>query len=138
MTHEWAIVPATGRPKRRPASRFDVAPNPARHAARAASIAASAPCARRPPNSMTARPSAASTTRAALLAIMVWKRTVDRSAVSTSWASASGAVTRISGSPANTGIPSSIAQTSPVKRTRGRYSSKNPGPAPASAGTERR
>ena len=138
MTHEWAIVPDTGRPKRQPASRFEVAPNPARQAARAASIAASAPWARRPPNSMSARPSAASTTRAALLAIMVWKRTVDSSAVSTSWASASGAATRTSGSPAKTGTPSSMASTSPVKRTRGRYSSKKPGPAPARAGTERR
>ena len=114
------MVPATGSPKRRPASRFDVAWKPARHAARAASIAASAPWARRPPNSITARPPAASTTRAALLAIMVWNRTVDSSAVSTSWASASGAVTRTSGSPAKTGTPSSTAQTSPVNRSRER------------------
>ena len=56
ITHECAIVPLTGMPNRRPASRFDVETQPATKAARAAYSAASSPCARRLPNSMHRAP----------------------------------------------------------------------------------
>jgi hypothetical protein len=54
--------------------------------------------------------------RCALLAIDVWKLTIARTAVSSSCASASGAVTRTIGSFGKNGVPSRIAQTSPVNR----------------------
>ena len=107
-------------------------------AARAASTPASMPCARRAPNSTIWRPAAAPTIRAARLATDVWKATIARSAVSTSCASGSGAVTRSSGAGGNTGTPSSTAHTSPLKPTRGRYWSKNSRRTPCSAGSVRR
>ena len=74
---------------------------------------ASGPWARRRPNSITVPPSAACTTRLALVAISVWWLMMFSSAVSTSCASKMGAVTRISGSPGNTMVPSGTAYTSP-------------------------
>ena len=65
------MVPDKGMPNRRPASTNEVASQPARYAARAAYNAASRPCARRAPNSMTVRPEAARTMRIALLATVV-------------------------------------------------------------------
>ena len=55
------------------------------------------------------------------------------SQVSTSWASTSGAVTRTSGSPANTTSPSGTAHTSPVNRRSARRS-RNAGGNSAQAG----
>ena len=69
-------------------------------------------------------PPAASATRAALVAIMVWKLTWLSSRVSTSWPSIRGAVTRSSGSLAKARVPSGIASTSPVKRRVDRRSRK--------------
>ena len=103
-------------PKLRPACTFDVPRQPPMYAARAASTPDSIPCARRVPNSITGRPAAASTTRAAFDAIIVWKLIVASSAVSTICASAIGAVTRRSGSPGKQSVPSGIARTSPEKR----------------------
>lgn len=60
---------------------------------------------------------AASRQRAALLAIVVWNVTMLSTPVSTSCASAIGAVTSSSGSSANTTRPSGTAHTSPVKRS---------------------
>ena len=108
-TQECAIVPDSGMPNRCPASTNDVALQPAMWAARAASSAASSPCARRAPNSITGFPAAACTDRTPLLAIDVWKLTMARSAVSTSCAWASGAVTRRTGSFGKNGVPSAIA-----------------------------
>ena len=70
-TQEWACVPRTGIPNRRPASTFEVALQPPRYAARDAVSPPSGPCARRRPNSMTVAPPAASTTCAALVAASV-------------------------------------------------------------------
>ncbi len=109
-------MPDTGTSKRYPVSTHEVPTQPPRHAARAARTAASTPWARRAPNSTTARPLAASTTRRAFVAIIVWNNSVDSNAVSTIWASGNEAVTRISGSPAKTGVPSGMAQTSPRNR----------------------
>ena len=69
---------------------------------------------------MAGRPAAAAATRTALDAIDVWNPTMASTAVSTSWASASGAVIERIGSLAKTGVPSSIAQTSPVNLNRAR------------------
>ena len=120
MTQECAIVPASGRPKARPASTSDVPLQPPMNAARPASAPASAPWARRAPSSNTGRPAAARTTRDARLATDVWNNTVDSSAVSTICPSMRGAVTRSSGSFGKTGSPSATAQTSPLKRNPGR------------------
>ena len=60
----WAAVPIVGTPQRRPASRFEVAPNPAMKAARAAATAECSPV-RRDPISARGRPPAAETIRAA-------------------------------------------------------------------------
>jgi hypothetical protein len=62
--NECAAVPIVGTPQVRPASRFDVAANPAMYAARAAAIADRSPV-RRDPISASGRPSAAETIRAA-------------------------------------------------------------------------
>ena len=58
-----------------PAATVAVATQPPMYAARAASSPASGPCARRKPKSTTGRPAAASTIRAALVAISVSKLT---------------------------------------------------------------
>ena len=95
---------------------------PAIAAARAAFIAASTPWSRRAEKSITrfpaptSPPPAASTTRAALVAIVVWKLIWLSSSVSSSCASTRGPVTRTNGSPANTTVPSGIAAISPLKR----------------------
>jgi len=120
MTHECAIVPASGKPYTSPASTSEVPLQPPTNAARPARTPASAPCARRAPNSYTGRPAAARTIRDARLATDVWNNTMDSSAVSTSCASMRGAVTRSNGSSGKTGSPSAIAQTSPVNRNPGR------------------
>ena len=63
-----AAVPIVGTPQRRPASRFEVAPKPAIHAARADETAACS-CVRRDPISASGRVPAADTMRAAAVAI---------------------------------------------------------------------
>ena len=88
----------------------------AEDAARAASSPACGPCARREPKSKTARPPPPIMARAAFEATSVCTVSVVIKNVSTSWAWASGAVTRSSGSPANTAVPSGTAHTSPAKR----------------------
>jgi hypothetical protein len=103
------MVPDRGIPKRRPASTVAVASKPARYAARAARSAASAPCARRMPKSTSRRPPAASTQRAALLATRMGSCSRLISRLSTSCASAMGAVTRRTGSSAKNGVPSGSA-----------------------------
>ena len=110
------MVPLSGMPKRRPAATSEVPAAPQIHAARAAAIAASTPWTRRAEKSTNARSRQASATRAALDASIVWLATRLSSQVSTTWASTSGAVTRTSGSPANTTSPSGTAHTSPVNR----------------------
>ena len=71
---------------------------------------------RRAPKSSTLRPSAASTTRRALLASTVCRWIWFMTSVSTSWASGSGAVTSRMGSSPNIGVPSATARTDPVNR----------------------
>jgi hypothetical protein len=83
-----------------------VAVKPAMAEARAIASPASMPWVRRKEKSTSWAPRAASTQRAALLAIPVWNVTWFSSTVSASCASAMGAVTSISGSPANTAVPS--------------------------------
>ncbi len=65
-------MPAARRPKRRAASTLLVATNPTIEDTRATFTAASRPWVRRSEKSTTSRPSAASTHRAALDAIVVW------------------------------------------------------------------
>ena len=65
-------------------------------------------------------PPIASTIRAALVAIAVWKLIWFSSSVSSSWASIRGPVTRTSGSFSNTTVPSGIASTSPENRNAAR------------------
>ena len=77
------------------------------------------------------------TTRAAFVATLVWKVSSASRAVSTTCASGAGAVTRSSGSCPKTTSPSSTAHTSPVKRNRGRISSKKRTGADWIAGTVR-
>ena len=72
----------------------------------------SMPWARRRPKSITASPRAARQTRAALVAIRVWKLTMLSSAVSTSCAWRIGPRTRTSGSWGKTTVPSGTASTS--------------------------
>ena len=69
--HEWAWVPRTGMPNRRPARTFEVPAQPPRYADRDAVSPPSGPCARRSPNSMTGAPPAANTTCAAFVAASV-------------------------------------------------------------------
>ena len=70
--YECAIVPDGRSPYRRAASTLLVAANPTIAEQRATANAASSPCVRRSAKSTTSRPSAASTHRAALDAIVVW------------------------------------------------------------------
>ena len=63
---------------------------------------------------------AASTRRAALDAITVWKWIRFMIRVSTNCATGSGATTRMTGSSANTAVPSGIASTAPAKRNASR------------------
>ncbi len=70
--YECAIVPAGRSPYRRAASTLLVAANPTIAEQRATARAASSPCVLRSAKSTTSRPSAASTHRAALDAIVVW------------------------------------------------------------------
>ena len=65
------MVPLAGKSKRSAAATLDVAANPVRAAARATSIPASGPWARRSAKSTRARPAAASRQRAALVATVV-------------------------------------------------------------------
>ena len=111
MTHECACVPDTGMSNSLPASTFDVEAHPPTTAARLAHKPPPAPCARRRPNSATGA-CAARHTRAAFVAINVSKFTQFRSAVSMSWQSMMGPVTRTSGSCGNTTVPSSTASMS--------------------------
>ena len=86
------------------------------YAARAACRIASVPCARRPPNSTTGRPSAAITARAAFDAISVANEIWFSANVSTICASGSGPITCKSGAGGNTAVPSATARISPVNR----------------------
>ena len=70
-------------------------------------------CALRAPKSETARPLAARTMRDVFVAMRDWWLNCARIAVSTIWASMSGAVTVMMGSPGNITVPSSKAHTSP-------------------------
>ena len=108
-------MPTAGIPHRYDAATVAVPANPAIHAERAASSPASAPWARRKPKSTTWRPAAACTIRAALVATAVWNAVWFRSRLSAIWQTIRGPSTRISGSPANTTVPSGTASTSPVK-----------------------
>ena len=72
MTQLWAKVPATWMPSHFPASTLEVPLHPPMYAARLAENPPSSPGARRSPNSNTGSPWAASTTRAALVAIRLW------------------------------------------------------------------
>ena len=83
----WAAVPIVGTPQRRPASRFEVAANPAMYAAREAETAARS-CARREPISDTGRPAAACTIRAAAVATALSAFSTLRISVSSTTASA--------------------------------------------------
>jgi hypothetical protein len=107
-------------PKIFPASTLLVAAHPPMKDARVADIAPSIPCARRSPNSKTSSPLAASQTRAALVATKVAKFSMFSNAVSTICAWSSGPFTRTSGSLAKTAVPSGIASTSSVNRSRRR------------------
>ncbi len=100
---------------RRPASTSEVEAQPPTTAARLAHTPPS-PWARRSPNSATGRPLAARQTRAALVAMSVWKFTMFRSAVSMSWHCRMGPVTRTMGSWGNTMVPSGTASMSTVRR----------------------
>ncbi len=71
---------------------------------------------RRMPKSITGRPAAAATTRAALDASTLWRCTWFMTTVSTSCASGSEASISSSGSSGKTGVPSGIAHTEPRKR----------------------
>ena len=94
---------------------FDVDAAPPTIAARDAASAPSA-AARRIPNSSTGRPRAASTTRAALVAISVAKLSWLSSGVSSSWAAASGPSTTVIGVFGWTTRPSATAsRRSPAK-----------------------
>ena len=73
---------------------------------------------------MTALPCAAWMTRAAFVASIVCRPTAFITAVSTSCASMTGAVTSMTGSSAKTRSPSLIARTSPVNRREGSQSRK--------------
>jgi len=95
-----------------------VAANPTSDEQRATAMAASMRWVRRKAKSTSSAPPAARRQRAALEATAVWKVTWLSRAVSTSCASAIGAVASSSGSPANTTRPSGTAQTSPVNRSR--------------------
>ena len=110
------MVPAAGRPNSRAASTFDVATKPVRAEVLATAMAASTPWVRRNEKSTRSRPAAASTHRAALEASVVSSVMRLRRKVSASCASAMGAVTSRSGSPASTMRPSGTAHTSPVNR----------------------
>ena len=130
------MVPTAVNPYRIAAATLDVPPAPAMAAERAAFIAASTPWSRRGEKSIS-RPSGSgspdpieSTIRAALVATAVWKLSWFRSSVSSSWPSMRGAVTRTSGSPANTTVPSGIASTSPEKRNAGQVL-EEPAPNPS-------
>ncbi len=101
----------------RPANTFDVAATPPMYAARDAPSPPSSPCARRKPSSSTGAPFAAWHTRAALVAINVWKLTSVSSAVSTSCACRIDPRMRTIGSCANTTEPSGTASTVHVKRS---------------------
>jgi hypothetical protein len=96
---------------------LDVPAAPAMTAERATFIAASTPWSRRGEKSTkrSGRPQA-SRIRAALVAIAVWKLIWLSSSVSSSCPSIRRAVTRTSGSPANTTVPSGTASMSPPKR----------------------
>ena len=72
-------------------------------------MAPSAPWARREPNSSTVRPSAARTTRLALVAMRLWWLMASSRNVSISCAWMAGARTVSSGSLGNTGVPSGTA-----------------------------
>ncbi len=79
---------------------------------------------RRSAKSTSVRPSATSTQRAAFAAISDWKWTSLSTAVSTSCASSTGAVTSTTGSLGKNAVPSGRARTSPVKRSRSSRSRK--------------
>ena len=84
---------------------------------------------RRMPKSITERPAAAATTRAAFEASTLWRWTWFITRVSTSCASGSDASISISGSSGKTGVPSGIAHTEPRKRndsSQRRKSSRKP------------
>ena len=85
-----------GTPQSRPASRFEVAANPAMNAARAAATAACSPV-RREPISASGRPPAADTTRDAAAAIALSAFSTLRTRVSSTTASANAPSTVSSG-----------------------------------------
>src|SRR5467141_3734656 len=112
ITQECACVPRTGIPRSLPASTFEVAAQPPMYAARAALSAPSGPCALRNPNSRTGSPCAARQTRAALVAISVWKLIRLSSGDSRSMQGTIGPETRSSGSCGKTAVPSGTASMS--------------------------
>ena len=140
ITQEWACVPRTGMPRSLPASTSDVAAQPPMYAARAALTAPSIPWARRSPNSSTGSPCAAMQTRAAFVAISVWKLIRSRSGVSSSMQGTTGPDTRNSGSCGNTAVPSGTASTSTRKSSARRCSRKagSNSASPESARSSRR
>ena len=132
-------MPDTGRPKSLPASTLEVDAQPPTTAARLAHTPPAAPCARRRPNSATGD-WAARHTRAAFVAMSVWKFTQFKSAVSMSWQSAMGPVTRTMGSCGNTTVPSGTASTSTESRNVrkcSRNAGLNKGPPPGASREER-
>ena len=140
MTHEWACVPDTGRSNILPASTFEVDAQPPTMLARDAHRPPPAPWARRRPNSATGAPCAARHTRAALVAMSVWKFTQLRSAASSSWHCIIGPLTRTRGSFGNTTCPSGTASISTVSlksRSHSRKSAANNAPPPGAGIFER-
>ena len=103
------MVPPAGTPYSWSEMVQAVPPQPPIYAARAPMMAASAPWARREPNSSTVRPRAARTMRLALVAMRLWWLMVSRVKVSISCASMAGARTTTRGSLGNTGVPSGTA-----------------------------
>ena len=133
--NEWAIVPSAGIPSSAAAITLLVPKKPAMYEARAIFSAASCPCVRRAEKSITPRPSAASTTRAAFVASMDSRFTWFSMNVSASWHSITGPLTSMTGSPGKNISPSRIARTSPPNLSPPRKS-RNPVsnmPSPSSA-----
>ena len=139
MTQLCACVPDTGMSNMRPACTLEVEAQPPTTAARLAHTPPAAPWARRRPNSETGV-FAARHTRAAFVAMRVWKFTQFRSAVSSIWQSMMEPTTRTSGSRGKTMVPSMTASMSTSNLKVRRYS-RNPGLKslpPAGAGSDAR
>ena len=130
ITQLWAWVPLTGMPYLFPASTLATLPQPPTKAARSPLMPPSGPWARRRPNSATPLPAAACATRAALVAMRVWKFTPLSMQVSSSWHCMRGPVTRSSGSRGKTTVPSgtaSMSTSSSMPRSHSRKPASNSG-----------